>query len=228
MQYRIASGWPAGRIGGCAGESGGADALRLSTHLSGPPQHNPGPDAACWPIFVLNFDCILWTSSKATGIHNRYLLTELHREGIVVYELNTLCEIDSRIGKYTELTKCQPEKETRVYRELGNWSQFRLWLMEMRHLFGGDLIPMEWVAQLVGVTRAAVHKRIRTGKLTVFVFGMEEHVKGALGGTRTRMRQEFKYALLTEVLFWRSQLLEEGMQKEDQRAEKRRKKRFKP
>lgn len=127
-----------------------------------------------------------------------------------VYTLDTACADDPRRLEYEKLTGKKPAEGTRVYREDGSWQSFRLWHMEMRHLFAGDVLPFGWVAQFVGVTRAAVHKRVKTGQLTVFTFGMEEFVKGVLGGTRRRMRQEFKYALLTECHFWRSKLLDEA------------------
>lgn len=141
------------------------------------------------------------------------------------YRLATACESDPRTKEYVAYTKREPEPGTRTYREDGNWPQFRLWLLEMRHFFEGDVIPLEWVAQFVGVTRAAVHRKAQGGGLTVFVFGMEETVKGALGGTRRRMRQEFRYALLSECHYWRDSLLKKQVAKEDEEAEKSRRKR---
>ncbi len=132
-----------------------------------------------------------------------------------VYSLDTECEDDPRRIEYEKMTKRKPAEGTRVYREDGGWRAFRLWLMEMRQLFQGDLIPFEWVAQFVGVTRAAVHKRIKSGQLTIFTFGMEETVKGVLGGERKRMRQEFKYAVLTECHFWRTNLMDEWYAEHD-------------
>lgn len=98
---------------------------------------------------------------------------------------------------------------TRIYREKGTEIQMRHWLREVHDAFNGELLPFEWVADYVGVSRNSLHKRIKSGKLTVLVFEMQEYVKGVLGSTRTRMRCEYKYIPKEECDSWRELLIEQ-------------------
>ena len=99
---------------------------------------------------------------------------------------------------------------TRVYREVGRGGFFQDWLREVQQDFGGELVPFEWVADYVGVSRPSLHKRVKRGGLTVLVYEMQETVRGVLGGRRDRMRQEYKFVPRTECDAWRDLLSEKG------------------
>lgn len=98
------------------------------------------------------------------------------------------------------------DEGTRVYREIGSEKWLRHWLSDAQQAFDGELIPFEWVADYVEVSRAALHKRIKRGGLTVLVFEMRENVVGILGGVRRRMRREYKFVPRTECDSWRKLL----------------------
>ena len=131
-----------------------------------------------------------------------------------------MIEFDERIKKYENRCKIKDGKGpavsvdpgTRIYREPGYGTFFQQWLREVQEDFEGELIPFEWVADYVGVTRAALHKRVKKGNLTVLVYEMRERVKGALGGNRERMRREYKFVPKAECDGWYSDLCD----KEDQ------------
>ena len=99
------------------------------------------------------------------------------------------------------------DEGTRVYREIGPEMRLRHWLGDVQEAFDGELIPFEWVADYVQVSRAALHKRIKRGGLTVLVYEMHENVFGILGGVRRRMRQEYKFVPRSECDSWRELLL---------------------
>ena len=130
--------------------------------------------------------------------------------------METEIEFDGRIKRYEKRVRMVGGKAaavsidagTRVYREIGGEAQLRHWLNEAQNAFDGELVPFEWAADYVGVSRAALHKRIKRGGLTVLVFEMRELVSGILGGQRQRMRQEYKYIPRTECDSWRQLLLD--------------------
>ena len=95
------------------------------------------------------------------------------------------------------------DEGTRVYREVSDAVNFQKWMDDVHQSFGGEVVPFEWVADYVGVSRAALHKRVKRGGLTVLVFEMRERVSGVLGGVRDRMRCEYKYVPRSECDSWR-------------------------
>ena len=129
----------------------------------------------------------------------------------MVYRMETEIRFDERIKRFEKLNfvvngKSQfvnVDEGTRVYREVSDAVNFDRWMNDVHKSFGGEVIPFEWVADYVGVSRAALHKRIKRGGLTVLVFEMRERVSGILGGVRDRMRCEYKYVPRSECDSWR-------------------------
>jgi hypothetical protein len=123
-------------------------------------------------------------------------------------------EFDLRIERYEKRANMKDGKSpvvsidegTRVYRETGSETWFTHWLGDVHFAFDGELIPFEWVADYVCVSRAALHKRVKNGGLTVLVYEMREWVSGILGGQRQRMRREYKYVPKKECDSWRELL----------------------
>jgi len=134
----------------------------------------------------------------------------------MVYKMETDFEFDKRIAKYEAMARIvdgrggvvEVEKGTRIYREVGYGHSFKNWVEDLQKCFGGEVIPFEWVAQFVGVSRAALHKRVKRGGLTVLAYELREEVNGILGGKRERMRREYKVVPLSECKAWRSILLD--------------------
>lgn len=128
--------------------------------------------------------------------------------------METDIKFDDRIKRFEELNFVVNGKSefinvdegTRVYREVSDAVNFQRWMDDVHEAFGTEVIPFEWVADYVGVSRAALHKRIKRGGLTVLVFEMRERVSGILGGVRDRMRCEYKYVPRSECDSWRKLL----------------------
>ena len=119
-------------------------------------------------------------------------------------------EFDERIKRYESRCKIVDGKGgvvnvdpgTRIYREVSHGATLQSWFREVHEDFDRELIAFEWVSDYVGVTRAALHKRVKKGNLTVLVFQVGEAVKGVLGGFRKGMRKEYKYVPKTECDGW--------------------------
>lgn len=97
---------------------------------------------------------------------------------------------------------------TRWFTETGSMAEFRPWLDELHKANPGDLIPMQWAPQYVGVTRPGIRKRAISGNLTVFSFTVEETFKSLLGRRKDReSRTSFDYLVLSECKAWRDELI---------------------
>ena len=137
--------------------------------------------------------------------------------------METEITFDERIRRYEKRVFRKPDGTghvvkidpgTRIYREVGHVVGLRMWLREVQEDFEGELVPFEWVADYVGVSRAALHKRVNRGGLTVLAYQMQEVIKGILGGRRERMRTEYKYVPRSECDSWRELLNDESNQPE--------------
>jgi hypothetical protein len=93
-----------------------------------------------------------------------------------------------------------PDKDTRTFRTNGPDS-LQTWMEHLRAELQGNLIPLQWVPDFVGVSRAAVHKRVKQGKLTVFVYEISDYLS-AFGKTWTKRRGEVAYCVLSECQAW--------------------------
>lgn len=81
---------------------------------------------------------------------------------------------------------------------------FRQWMDELQEALPGNLIPLTWVADYVGVSRESVTRRVEAGRLTVFIFEFEEAIRSVFKRTRrTRTRQRFEFLALSECRAWR-------------------------
>ena len=104
---------------------------------------------------------------------------------------------------------------TRWFVERGGLVSFRHWLEEVHKANPGDLLPMQWAPQYVGVSRPAIRKRAISGRLTVFTFSVVVPVKTMLGRVEDReSRTTFDYLVKSECEAWRDELF-------DQREEER-------
>ena len=109
----------------------------------------------------------------------------------------------------------KPGSRTRRYEMVGGHPELQTWLSILGEQFVGDLLPLNWCPEYVGVTRAAIHKRIKAGNLTAFVFCLVGKPFTVFGAKYAITRQEFAYVLRSECDAWQKQLLE----RRDRRAE---------
>lgn len=107
--------------------------------------------------------------------------------------------VESRLGR-AGMTQ---DPGTRLYRVREHWPGLQEWVHQLQAAFGGELLPFEWVPDYVRVTRAAVHKRVRKGQLTVFAFEALDEFASVLGvRPRPKMRAEYRYVPRTECDIW--------------------------
>ena len=110
--------------------------------------------------------------------------------------------IDERLLIYRNASEKDFVEGTRIILHQG--INFLSWVHYMHELFAGELIPVEWAPDYVRVTRAAVHKRIKKGQLSVLEYQLEERVPSAFSTrTRARMRNRYRYVFASECDIWR-------------------------
>jgi hypothetical protein len=127
--------------------------------------------------------------------------------------------------KGSPVITCDPG--TRWYVESGPSQNFKHWLRELHEYHPGNLIPMQWVPQFVGVTRGAVKQRLDAGGLTAFSFVVKEAQSSMLGKRKYReTRYRFDYMVIPECEAWRDSILErtqdekfEQLQRENKRRD---------
>lgn len=86
----------------------------------------------------------------------------------------------------------------RRYIQTGSVHDFSLWLDKIHSINPGGFIPFQWIAPYVGVSDEAVHKRLRTGRITLYTFLISSD-------GRRRKRALYDYALISECQQWRDE-----------------------
>jgi hypothetical protein len=105
---------------------------------------------------------------------------------------------------WRRLNEVKCVKGMRWWIEKGSGPSFRLWLYDLLDDkdYKEKLIPLQCVAEFVGVTRAAVHKRAKAGKLTVFTFIFTEPEKELVRKGRMRAISRCDFAVMSECEAW--------------------------
>jgi hypothetical protein len=111
-----------------------------------------------------------------------------------------------KITEDLQFTVGKAEEDTRIFRKNGRDSYFREWIIELNKMLKGNLIPSTWVPAYVGVSRAAVHKRIKSGRLTMFVFQYEESYISLTMKWKSRKTAEFSYCVRSECQAWKDEI----------------------
>lgn len=94
------------------------------------------------------------------------------------------------------------DEDTRIFRQAGFMTDFQAWMQHLHEEVNGDLIPATWVPEYVGVSRAAVHKRIKAGRLTMFVFELHDPFPGPIAKLTGRPKVEYAYCVRSECFAW--------------------------
>jgi hypothetical protein len=96
----------------------------------------------------------------------------------------------------------EPAPGTRIYRSEGSHDDCGAWFEAIhKHLDGVGLSP-GGVSMYVPVSRAAVHKRIKDGKLTAFTFHITRETTGFLGKKRKAKEQPYILLSIAECKAW--------------------------
>lgn len=105
----------------------------------------------------------------------------------------------------------EPDEGTRIYAVHGTEDKYRIWADAIFDLCEGGLMSPGGAANYVGVSRAAVHKALRQGRLTGFFYtiSLKPLIKfgpfSFLGGVGS-----YGFIPKSELEAWRKQLEEKG------------------
>lgn len=100
-----------------------------------------------------------------------------------------------------------PDPGSRVYRIDGLKPEIAPWFGVIDEL-AGPLVSPGGVSMFAPVSRAAVHKRLKEGRLTAFCFHIRETKKGFFGKTKTIRETPLVYIPVSECKAWAEELKE--------------------
>ena len=92
------------------------------------------------------------------------------------------------------------DEGTRIHRRTGDVDAFQMWYEAVCERVEGGVLPFTWVPRYVRVSRTAVHKRVKEGRLTAFLF--EFDVAGLRRVLDGRAKNQYVLVPLTEVKAW--------------------------
>ena len=113
-------------------------------------------------------------------------------------------EISSVVGECDE--------GTRMYRREGSEEEAGYWFEAMEEIIGTAVSP-GGVSMFCPVTRAAVHKRIREGRLSAFLFHTTEIKKNWFGKKRVHRESPYILVPISEAKAWKEELAKEAVRR---------------
>ncbi len=100
-----------------------------------------------------------------------------------------------------------PTPGTRAYRREGTFAECGQWFEALGEFYKGDVgLSPSGVSMFVPVTRAAVHKRIREGRLTAFTFYITKAETSFLGVKRKAKQRPYICLSVNECKAWAVEL----------------------
>lgn len=117
---------------------------------------------------------------------------------------------------YKELPECwrnsgviKQRPDTKWFEEYGSQRTFDNWIKEIHQAQPGNLLPLQWAADFVMVSRTAVLNKAKKGELFVFSYIFNKPVRSIIGSLKSRQTKgRYDYVLLSELLEWKDELLE--------------------
>ncbi len=115
-----------------------------------------------------------------------------------------------------------PDKGTRMYRAYGSEAEFKRWIDAVMEIDPSGNVSPGGVSMYVEVSRAGVHKRMKEGRLSAFLFHVIE--KTTRFGSREVLRsggRPYVDIPLSECFAWHEQLqkLPKAKQREEARGD---------
>lgn len=111
-------------------------------------------------------------------------------------------ELQDAIGK------CDPG--THIHRKDGSQEESAAWFDLLTELIGPSVSP-GGVGMYCPVSRAAVYKRIKEGKLSIFLFHVTHRKTTLFGKTKTLRDSPYGYVPVSEAQAWRQELEERAV-----------------
>ena len=98
------------------------------------------------------------------------------------------------------------DEDLRVFRQEGKAVDFLIWVRDLNDSVKGGVVPSSWAPVIVGVSRTAFHKRVKSGRLTVFVFEHREYEFNLVMNLVPRKKGEYSYCVFSECEAWRDEI----------------------
>ena len=99
-----------------------------------------------------------------------------------------------------------PDKGTRFHMRRGSYVECGRWFQDLHRLTNDLFIPPGGIGMFVPVSRAAINKRLREGRLTAFGFQIVEKQKSCFGTERPGKSRPFIYIPVSECRLWAAEL----------------------
>jgi hypothetical protein len=97
------------------------------------------------------------------------------------------------------------EGDSHVYRKEGSQEESSVWFDALTEIIGDSVSP-GGVGMYCPVSRAAVYKRIKDGKLSMFLFHVTRRKTALFGGKKVVREMPYAYIPVSEVQAWRKEL----------------------
>ena len=102
----------------------------------------------------------------------------------------------------------KPDKGTRIYRREGTYKESGEWCVAMDYVFDDQFVSPGGVGMFVPVSRAAVHKRMKEGRLTALCFHVVRDEKTFFGNVRKAKATPFVFIPVSECMAWAKEIAE--------------------
>jgi hypothetical protein len=100
--------------------------------------------------------------------------------------------------------------ESRVYRKEGPEEEVAPWLEALTVIIGDGVSP-GGVGMFCPVSRAAIHKRIGEGKLSMFLFHVTHRKTRLFGGMKIVRESPYAFIPISEAKAWKAELEERAI-----------------
>jgi hypothetical protein len=104
----------------------------------------------------------------------------------------------------------EPDPGTHIYRRDGPQEEASAWFDALCDVIGSTVSP-GGASMYCPVSRAAVHKRVKDGKLTLFLFHVTHRRTTLFGKNKILREQPYGYVPVTELQAWRKELEERAV-----------------
>jgi hypothetical protein len=99
----------------------------------------------------------------------------------------------------------EPDSCTRIFRKEGSQEECGAWFDALMQIFGPCVSP-GGISMYCPVSRAAVHKRIKEGKMTLFLFHVRSNRTGLFGQRKVVRESPYGYIPASEARAWRAEI----------------------
>lgn len=100
----------------------------------------------------------------------------------------------------------KPDRGTRIYRRKGSYEESGQWFDNLQALTEDRFVSPGGVSMYVPVSRAAVNKRLKEGRLTAFCFHVTQKEKTFFGTEREAKSRPYIYIPVSECKAWAKEL----------------------